>query len=176
MLGSILRRNALYEQDVEQLLSEMSRYGDERLNRRPANGGWSAMQTMHHLILSEEGSLQYAHKKINAPANEIGKAGLASLWRSAMIWVYLTSPLKFKAPRGVSTEFLPETATFAETAVRWRAVRAAWRSFFEQLPPDYADRTVYKHPFAGRLDWHGVIRFFSIHQKRHLKQMRRAIG
>ena len=130
MKSAILANNARYEQEVEHLLSDLGSHDDALLNRKPAKGGWSAMQTMHHLILSEEGSLRYAQKKMNAPLEELGNAGIGSAWRAFLLWVSLTLPIKFKAPKGIDTEFLPENATFAETTARWRAVRAQWRAFF----------------------------------------------
>ena len=175
MKSAILANNARYEQEVEHLLSDLGSHDDALLNRKPAKGGWSAMQTMHHLILSEEGSLRYAQKKMNAPLEELGNAGIGSAWRAFLLWVSLTLPIKFKAPKGIDTEFLPENATFAETTARWRQIRAQWRAFLESLPEAYTRKTVYKHPRAGRLSWGGLIGFFRTHLRRHRKQMGRAI-
>ena len=175
MKSAILTSNARYEEAVVKLLGDLSRYDDALLNRKPANGGWSAIQTMQHLIMSEEGSLLYAQKKMNAPLEELGNAGLGSAWRSFLLWASLSLPIKFRAPKFIDTEFLPEYATFEETSARWREVRAQWRNFFETLPDAYASKTVYKHPRAGRLSWVGVVRFFSTHTSRHRKQIAKAI-
>lgn len=172
---AILAKNAQYERHVQQLLEELSQYDDTRLNRRPADGGWSAMQTMHHLILSEEGALQYVLKKTQAPAQTIAQAGLGAAWRSFLLWLSLRTPFKFKAPKGIGTEYLPEQTAFADTRARWLEVRSRWRDFLTALPEDYAGKAVFKHPFAGRLSWRGLITFFNTHTNRHYKQILRAL-
>lgn len=172
---AILAKNAQYERHIQQLLEALSQYDDARLNRRPASGGWSALQTMHHLILSEEGALQYALKKIQAPAQTIEKAGLGAAWRSFLLRLSLSLPIKFKAPKGIGTEYLPEQATFNDTRARWLDVRSRWRDFLTALPEDYAEKAVFKHPFAGRLSWPGLIAFFNTHTNRHYQQILRAL-
>ena len=60
----ILNSNAKHRVKVEALLQEFAKIPEETLNRRPANGGWSAMQTAWHLLLAEELSYQYVQKKL----------------------------------------------------------------------------------------------------------------
>ena len=64
MKPSIISRNKQYSQRLQTLLQELAAFDDEKLNRKPADGGWSAIQTMHHLILSEEFSMRYIQKKM----------------------------------------------------------------------------------------------------------------
>ena len=170
----ILQQNKAYTQSVITILAEMQQHSEAALNRRPADGGWSAIQTMHHLILSEERSLAYVQKKLSFDPT-LDSVGLGAKWRSFLLWLSLSSPFKFKAPAAISNENLPDHATLADTSDRWLKTRADWTDFFEKLPDTLLDKEVYKHPRAGKISWEGMLWFFETHFKRHHKQIRRAI-
>lgn len=175
MKNEILRRNERYNQLINKFLSEMSLYGDEILNRKPANGGWSAVQTIHHLILSEELSLAYVKKKLSFNP-ELKPADINARVRSFLLWLFLNTPFKFKAPKNIGTEHLPDHATFAETRARWEKIRADWTEFFSQMPDNLANKALYKHPSAGRLSWLQMLNFLETHFRRHSKQARNTVG
>ena len=170
----ILQQNNTYTQSVHSILAEMQQYSEIVLNRRPADGGWSAIQTMHHLILSEELSLAYVRKKLSFDPT-FDTVGLGARWRSFLLWLSLSSPLKFKAPAAISKEKLPDHATLADTRDRWLNIRAEWTQFFEKMPDALLDKEVYKHPRAGKISWGGMLWFFETHCKRHRKQMLNAV-
>lgn len=174
MNETLLRQNASYTTAVQKLLDEMQTYDDALLNRRPESGGWSALQVMEHLILSETLSLQYVRKKIGY-GGTFDKRGLASVWRRFLLWAYLGTPIKFKAPVLVAEDKLPEHSSLADVRTRWEQLRADWTQFLEKLPPELTDRAIYKHPVAGRLGWPETIAFFNIHFNRHRKQIRRTL-
>lgn len=173
--ASILRQNTQYEQLVNDLLLEMQGHTEERLNSRPADGGWSAIQTMYHLILSEELSLAYVRKKLSFNPT-FQTADISADGRSFLLWLSLSSPFKFKAPPAISKEHLPEQASLASARERWLKIRAEWTDFLTQMPDELLDKLVYKHPRAGKLKWSGMLHFFKTHFLRHRNQMRRAIG
>ena len=175
MNETLLRQNAAYTTAVQKLLEEMQSYDDALLNRRPESGGWSALQVMEHLILSETLSLQYVRKKIGY-GGTFEKRGLNSIWRSFLLWAYLGTPIKFKAPALVAEDKLPEQSSLADVRTRWETLRAEWTQFLEKLPPELIDRAIYKHPVAGRLGWPETIAFFNIHFNRHRKQIRRTLA
>lgn len=171
----LLRNHDEYTLRVNELFTEMNQYTDASLNRRPTDGGWSVIQIMHHLILSEELSLAYIRKKIgfNGPFERVTPW---SHGRSLLLWLSLSAPIKFKAPAMISKEALPEQASLTETRDRWLKVRADWANFWQNMPDDLLDKAVYKHPRAGKLGWSGTLRFFDVHFKRHRAQMRRALA
>lgn len=173
MKNELVSRNERYNQLINNLFAEMTPYGDETLNRKPASGGWSALQTMHHLILTEELSLTYVKKKLSFNP-ELESAGVGARWRGFLLWLYLSTPLKFKAPKNVGDEHLPDQTTLADTRDRWQKIRAGWTEFFAQMPENLSDKALYKHPRAGRLGWSQMLAFFETHFERHLKQARAA--
>ena len=175
MKKEIIQRNEQYNRRIDNLLAELSPLGDERLNRKPAGGGWSAMQTMQHLILTEELSLGYIKKKLGFQP-ELEPAGPGARWRGFLLWAYLNTPFKFKAPKNVGDDNLPEHSTLEEIRGRWQKTRADWTAFFDAMPEEMAGMAVYKHPRAGRLGWAQTMAFFETHFARHRQQIRRALG
>jgi len=175
MKEKILAAHARYDAKVKALLQELAPLSDDLLNRKPADGGWSAIQTLHHLILVEENSIAYLRKKLSfGPILE--KPGLSSWGRSLLLRLSLQSPIKFKAPKAAGNERLPERATISETEAQWLKIRAEWFDFFEKLPAGLLDKAVYKHPRAGRLSWLQMLDFFNSHFERHRAQARRAVS
>lgn len=174
MKNELLRRNERYNQLINKLFAEVESLGDDILNRKPANGGWSALQTIHHLILTEELSLAYLKKKLGFNP-ELEPAGFGERWRGFLLWFSLSVPIKFKAPKNVGDDNLPDRSTRAEARARWQKIRADWTDFLSQMPDNLLNKAIYKHPRVGRLGWPQTMAFLEVHFKRHLKQIRRAI-
>lgn len=174
MKAKILHLNAQYAQQVQNLLQEMSGHDDTILNR-PNESGWSAIQTMHHLILVEENSLAYIKKKMSYNP-ELPRVGPGVHYRSFLLWAGLMLPVKFKAPKMIGAEYLPEYNALSETQDRWLAVRSAWMKYLEDMPLEWADKVIYRHPRAGLLGWAQMLKFFSQHFDRHRGQIRRAVA
>ncbi len=175
MKEKILAAYLRYATNVDGLLNALSPLNDDLLNRKPAEGGWSAIQTLHHLILVEENAMAYAVKKLsfNPP---LEKAGFNAWGRSLLLRVVLQSPIKFKAPKSAGNERLPDRVTFAETEAQWQKIRKVWIEFFEKMPDELANKAVFKHPRAGRISWLQTIDFFNAHFERHQRQAHRAVS
>ncbi len=171
---AILQKYQHYDARVSAYLDKLAAYSDVQLNTPPAEGGWSPIQVLHHLLLVEEGTLAYVRKKLSFnPLLE--KIGLANYWRHFLLTVFIETPLKFKAPAGISGPNLPEFATLAETRARWEKARRDWAVFFGELPEELLDKQVFKHPFVGRLGWRQTVVFLDGHFRRHRRQIGRGI-
>lgn len=175
MREKILAANARYTEEIDALLRELAAFGDERLRQKPSDNAWSAMQTLYHLVLVEENSLKYIQKKLNYQS-VFEKTGMMAWFRSLLLRVSLLSPIKFKAPKVVGEEHFPDSGSLAEIQSRWQHTRAEWRMFFEKMPKELLDKVVYKHIYAGRLNWLQTINFLRLHFKRHRSQIRRALS
>lgn len=176
MKEKILQQNKAYTQKVEALLQQYSSSPDDLLNQTPGDGGWSALQTMYHLVLVEELSLGYVRKKMSFE-NTFPKAGMAEAWHSFQLWIFLVAPFKFKAPPrvGGTTEDIPSHLTLIAIQERWNQIRTEWTTFFEQLTPETAISAVYRHPRVGKLGWTHTLAFFETHFDRHLVQIKNAL-
>lgn len=174
MDAKLQSRLVLLNSDLSKLLEELKNYSEEDLNRPPKPGAWSALQVMHHLMLSEELGHQYIEKKLSFNPTLKNKGVMSSL-RFRLLSLYLGSPFKFKAPDIIGDEALPVKSSFWETAKKWKAQRTQLESFLDSLPEAYANKEIYKHPAAGRLTLSHMVRFYHDHFRRHRKQIRKAL-
>ena len=175
MKTKIIQQYAHYARSVERLLTELEAIPEDVLNRKPAGGGWSALQTLHHVMLAEAMSFKYVQKKLGFQS-DFDTAGWNAGLRSIGLWIFLNLPFKFKAPAAVAEERLPERSSLTEVRSSWAETQRQWRDFFEHMQDSLATKAVYKHPRAGRLSWLGTINFFVDHFERHTHQVRRAIA
>lgn len=144
----------------------------ETLNRAPAPGKWSALQTLHHVVTAETLTLGYIRKKMQA-GDALPRATVASLLRLLLLEAALASPLRRRAPAMVAD--VPERVDAAELAARWDGVRAGLRELAEAFPPQHLDRLVFRHPVVGRLTLAHAIDSMAAHLDHHLPQVERAL-
>lgn len=162
------------DKGLARLFGELEAYDDTQLNHRPSDGGWSVLQVLHHLILAETASLGYIEKKLSFKPT-LEKAGLRSEWRLFVVDFYFRMPIKFKAPKGVDREALPDRSDFKTTKEQWEAQRKLLRQTLSHLPEEQFNRELYKHPFAGKMTLRQMLQFFDMHIKRHQKQINRVL-
>lgn len=164
------------DSNLMRLLNEMSKYNDEQLFQPPAEGAWSPVQVLQHLILAESGSLRYLRKKTSGGLSGIPKSNFGTWLRMQLLNLYLDLPIKFKAPKSAGAESFEPVASFAEAADKYRKIREELRSFLESLPEEAFRLEVYRHPYAGRMSLAGMLVFFDEHFNRHegqiLKQLK----
>lgn len=160
--------------DLEQLLQRMATYPEDLLNQQPDENSWSAFQVMHHLMLVEQASIHYVQKKLSFQP-QLKKAGLGARLRSFIIWLYLTLPLKAKAPALVSGDKLPKRSNLEDIRTAWTTQRKALEAYLETLPDEIWDKAIYKN-FGGRLSLGQMLKFYKDHFEHHLKQIDRTIG
>ncbi len=164
----------LLDAELNKLLEELRNYRESDLNRRPKPGAWSPLQVMQHLMRSEELSQAYVTKKLSFNPTLRNKS-IASSFRSAAVNLYLSSPFKFKAPDAIGDNALPEGSSFWEVVKQWTNQRQALADFLENIPAEYRNKEVYKHPVGGRLTLDQMLEFFHAHFRRHRKQIRKAL-
>ncbi len=162
------------DQQLSALFRKLEPYDATQLNHRPADGGWTVLQVLHHLILAETASLGYVQKKLSFNPT-LEKAGARATWRLFVVDFYFRMPTKFKAPKGVDRSALPDESDFESTRKQWENQRKALRHYLSHLPEERFDRELYKHPFAGKMTLRQMLKFFGMHIKRHQKQINRVL-
>lgn len=164
---------------LERLRSELEalclRHGDEACRTAPPDGGWSVLQILNHILLSEAGTLRYMKNK-TAHTPNLKRSTPVSYFRFFLLTSALHSPFRFRAPEGVKpseTESLPPLPVLLE---QWSEVRRDFRDFLEQFPQGQENKLVFRHPVAGRLTLFHTLSFMKDHLSRHLKQIRRRLN
>jgi len=143
-----------------------------RLNRRRDDGGWSALQVLHHVVVSEEASIGYIRKKVQAGL-AIPRAGLRSRLRLLALQLAHASPMRFKAPAPVAS--VPEEIDPSALLARWEATRSAWRELLDGFPPELVERQVFRHPLVGRMGLRDTLGFMQSHLDHHVRQVEQTL-
>ena len=71
------------------------------------------MQVCHHLMLAENGSMEYLKKKLSYEP-KLNPVSLSTKMRLKLLTTYLATPMKFPAPENISGDNLPEFSTLEE--------------------------------------------------------------
>lgn len=174
MDAGISKRIKAMTEDYNDLISELEKYDDSILNKKPNPESWSVLQVIHHLMLSEDYALKYVKKKLSFNP-KLKNTGLQTQFRVFLWDAYLYAPFKFNAPAAINTENLPETSSLAEIKEKYPVIRQNTTDFFETVSDELLRKEVYKHPFAGRLSLAGMLHFQAGHFKRHRSQINKIL-
>ncbi len=167
-----MRKFDVLESMKKRLFNAIDSVPDEKLKSPAAPGKWSIAQVIDHVTTAESRSIQYVHKKTQAP-DAVPPAGFMCAVRTWLLVTMLSSPLKFKAPEVVADT--PDNRSRAELAARWAAARGELRNLIESLPEDLMAKALFKHPVAGRMNMGQMLEFMTSHMKRHARQVERAL-
>ena len=154
------------------VLARLEGHDQTRLNRPRDDGGWSALQVLHHVITAEEGTLRYISKKMLAGAG-LPRSGLVSRLRLLALQVGNASPFKFRAPAG--TGDVPADIDPAELVSHWGEVRSGWRRLLEDFPEELTGRVVFRHAFVGLMGLPDTLGFLQSHLDHHARQVERLL-
>ncbi len=163
------------EDSLEELANTLVQYSHEQLNSPPKDGGWTAMQCLHHLMLAEAASQAYIVKKLQVGSNQIPKSGLKEWFNSKKLAFFMLLPIKIKAPRYIDTEQLPSRSELATTLQAWKAQRTGLKNYLDSLNEEAFELEIFKHPIAGKLKISSMLAFFHDHFQRHRAQALRAL-
>jgi hypothetical protein len=143
------------------------------LNRPRADGGWSVLQVLHHVIVAESGTLRYIPKKMLG-GTSLPRAGLVSRLRRLTLQAAFVSPLRFRAP-GVTAD-VPNEIDPAELIARWGETRGGWRRLLDEFPEEILDRMVFRHGMVGLMGLRDTLAFLQGHLDHHVRQVERLLA
>jgi hypothetical protein len=130
---------------------------------------WSLAQVLHHLHMTEAGSLAYMQKKLPA-ADSLSPSSLkAKIYLRLLFFTYVLN-LKFKAPEVVAH---PANSDLAVLEGQWEKTSAHFREFLAQNGASLGKKAIFRHPFVGRLGLEDTLYFLIRHFRHHLGQMER---
>ena len=167
------RRFDRLESTRRDVLAGLEGHDRARLNRLRSDGGWSALQVLHHVIAAEAGTLSYTSKKMRG-GTSLPRAGLLSRLRLLSLRVAMVSPLRFKAP-GVTAD-VPEEIDPEVLRARWDEVRAGWEKLLESFPEEILDRMVFRHGFVGLMGLPDTLGVMQSHLEHHARQVERVLA
>jgi len=154
------------------LVKQIEHLNPDQLHQHPP-GKWSLSQVYAHLITSEQLSVQYLKKKIQA-VDEQPDTGLVEELKMWTLIISQRLPFKFKAPK-VVVDHTPAFKDAAEIATAWTQTRTELKDLLGRFTANQLKRKIYKHPVAGKLNIVQATRFFSEHIIHHTPQIKRLL-
>jgi len=172
MDADIARRFERLESARTRVLAHLEGREHAVLNQPRPDGGWSALQVLHHVITAEAGTLSYVSKKMLA-GTSLPRAGLVSRLRLLALQLGNASPLRFRAP-GVTAD-VPAEIDPDQLRARWDEVRAQWKQLLDGFPDELLDRMVFRHAMVGLMGLPDTLSFLRSHLGRHAQQVERLL-
>lgn len=173
MKANIIKKFDQMESGRMRLFQLIQNQNDETLNKKPDPEKWSPVQILHHLMDAESGTLNYIRKKIANP-DQLEQSGIREKMNAFLLSVFLRAPLKWKAPKVVST--VPEHDTLTNTLRRYNEVRENWKQLIDSMPEDQMKKKIFRHPVAGRMNLYDTLNFIDLHARRHFRQIRQILN
>lgn len=156
--------------DLRRLLQGLLTTPAAVLDKEPGPNRWSVYDVMQHLIIAEGNSYRYLVKKLQDP-QQMQRAGLGAAIRAALLVLNLRYGGKFKAPAMADKPAFDPVESLAQLSGKWEEQRQQLRALLAAQPAEVFRLAAYRHPVAGRISLHAMLRFFDAHFQRHLRQI-----
>lgn len=167
MLPILRSRFDELERQRRALNAQLSAFTPAQIAFRPGDRSWSIADVVQHLILVEEGTLQFLTKKPPRPDNR----SMLKRMRFPIFKLLAGLDLRVKVP--VPSVIPTGHWTLGELATRWDSVRAKYERYLESVTESQLPMLVFKHAFAGPVTIVGVLDVLRLHTVHHQHQLRR---
>lgn len=151
------------ETKKSELLDLLGRWPEEYLLFRPADGGWSAVQVVDHLVRTEVEIVAAARRGLAQP-HRIGARDRAGTWFLQRVF---ESDRKVKAPGKVTAIMPADAPSLSECAQRWEQARRELAALEACVNTAVARQGIFRHPVGGWMTLDGVRDFFAVHIHHH---------
>lgn len=151
---------------IEKIMDTMS---VDQVKRQPSDGGWSPVQVIEHLLLSETGTLGYMKKKSSSGWEDLDNEEPSHAENGEKLVERLKSDEKYKAPA-----ILPEPpgdSSWPELKERWNKLREEYELFIQLYDDQFQHKLVFKQPFAGMITLEKTLQFLAHHARHHIPQI-----
>ena len=152
----------------KRFLKKVENISYEQLNRLPLNNGWSAGQVLYHCGIAESGTILTINKNLNDHKVQFN-SGWKNLFQNIVLVLFLKLPIKFKAPKIVSS--VPEVITYQELKKSFDANTQDFKKILQDLPSELEYKLIFKHPISGLFNIHQTLRFLLEHYLHHERQL-----
>lgn len=169
MLPKLEKKYNKLNESLDKLLEYTDSLSQDKLNQSP-EGKWNASQIFYHLKESEQGTLAYLTKKIQAPVDEVEGGGLRSKIRAFFLSKALRSRKnKFRVP-SVFKE-IPDNPSYNDTRSEYLETRKKFGMLLDRFDKKMMGKAYFKHPRAGKITIMQTLEFLKDHFDRHADQI-----
>jgi hypothetical protein len=156
------------EEQKRVMLAEVSAWPAELRDVTPADGGWSALGVLDHLVRTESGICCLAAQGLATPR----RIGVRDRIGFAVVERVFRSRRRVKVPGSVATIICPgEGLELGAIAARWERVRVELSELAGEA--EGCCGGVFRHPVSGWMTFEQILRFFSVHIVHHEYQLER---
>lgn len=158
----ILGKNTVIRKELFQSIEGLT---DEQFNRIPSNGGWSPKQIFEHLVRMETVIATNIAQELNNPDSP--KCMVKPIALATIRFIKVEAP-GYTAP----TE---EYKSKIEMKNELYDSRLFLLDVYESSTKDVLREKSFKHPIFGQVPLIQWFPFVGLHEKRHLKQLKKTI-
>lgn len=148
-----------------ELLQEVEGLTDEQFNKNPSNGGWSPKQIFEHLVRMETVIATNIAREIKNPGSPKVRKKPITFTTNRLVKVeapsYVAPTDEFKSKNEIKKE-LHDSRLFL-------------LNVYESTTKDVLQDKSFKHPVFGCVPLIQWFPFVGLHEKRHLKQLKKTI-
>jgi hypothetical protein len=155
------------DQSRARVLALVEGTDEDQRSSQPAEGKWSLLQVVEHLVLAEEGTLKVFEQ---GPPPE-PKVKVRSVLALRAIEGLFGLRLRLPVPSKSLTPTTPES--LEPLRVRWVAAGKGIAQYVGALEPDDLRKPRFRHPVAGWLTAAQGIDFLERHIRHHERQIHR---
>lgn len=160
------------EKDRLSLCGQVKSLSDAERNFRLNSDKWSVIQTLLHIVKSEQLTAISIAKNIENK-KKLKTRNLGAAVRSRFLSVALKTPFKFKAPPLLAN--MPENYDHLELIKKWENVRNNFNKIITETSGAVEDKMIFNHPKAGWLDLNQTLLFLKDHFDHHNRQIQNLI-
>ena len=167
MLAELRDNFERYDRTRRALLDDLAVLNDEEIRRKPGPKEWSILQIVQHMVLAEQGVMQY----LPEPEELIDrKRGLRARIFYAVVLLILRWNIRVPVP---SKRMVPGGNTsLSELRLQWDENMRWFREYLDSLGPQDLKRAVFSHPVAGPLTGPQAGKLAQYHFEAHLRQIK----
>ena len=170
MLPRVLRHFKKMETAKAAVLTGLRGWPQNSLQHRAESGGWSALDVIEHLALTEHFVVAAMRSNISNP-----RAVRVMDWlRNGIVMGAMVLPVRVRIPAGAG--FVAPTGRTADlTAIidRWNTVRLDLAGFLNGVRESDLNGGVVRHPAGGWTTIEGALWFMRAHLRHHRYQVSR---
>ena len=166
MISDLRDKFERYDRTRLALLEDLASLNDDQLRRKPGPSEWSILQIVQHMVLAEQGVMQY----LPEPEELIDrKRGLRARIFYAVVLLILRWNIRVPVP---SKGMVPDGNTsLSELHQQWDENMNWFKGYLDSLRPEDLKRAVFSHPIAGPLTGPQAGTLAQYHFEAHLRQI-----
>ena len=157
------------ERERKELISEIEQLNNRQINFKPEKNKWSILQILFHIVKAEHLTIISIKNSLNKK-DDLDSSTTGAVVRSFLLNLSLKFPMKIKAPQILRK--VPDTHDTEQLIKKWITLRKDLYKIIEENS-DYQilKKYVFRHPYAGRLNFVQAMEFLENHLKHHKRQI-----